>query len=92
MHKSLAGVHSFVEYRSLSSQNWPIQNNFGRDTEDRQKKTEAFTGAIAYDRFVDGKVLTQTHKCTLGIFKFTRFYSHRSKSKRRKSTEGKKKK
>ena len=56
------------------------------------KKTEAFTGAIAYDRFVDGKVLTQTHKCTLSIFKFTRFYSLRSKSKRRKSTEEKKKK
>jgi len=38
MQKSLAGVHSFVRSKSLTLQNWPIQNNFGKDIEDRQEK------------------------------------------------------
>lgn len=59
MHKSLAGVHLFFGSKSFTSQNWPIQNNFTRDTEDGEKKP-GICRSNSVRKIVEGNVLTHT--------------------------------
>ena len=88
-HAEIARWGIFVESKSLTSQNWPIQNNFGRDTEDRQKKTEAFTGGIAYDNcWRKGFNTNSTNVHT--VFSTSLVFNHFDPKSKRKSTEEKK--